>query len=52
MSENTPAPGVAPTPATEPTSNLDRQWLESVRWDANGLVTAIAQEVGSQRILF
>lgn len=51
MSENLPAPGVAPTPAPEPTSNLDRQWLESVRWDANGLVTAIAQEVGSQRIL-
>jgi phosphoribosyl-AMP cyclohydrolase len=26
-------------------------WLDAVRWDAAGLVTAIAQEVGTQRIL-
>jgi phosphoribosyl-AMP cyclohydrolase len=26
-------------------------WLDAVRWDAAGLVTAIAQEVGTARIL-
>lgn len=31
--------------------NLSDAWLDAVRWDAAGLVTAIAQEVGSERIL-
>ena len=31
--------------------NLSESWLDAVRWDAAGLVTAIAQEVGSERIL-
>ncbi len=37
--------------AAEPTSNLSAGWLDQVRWDAAGLVTAIAQELGSGRIL-
>jgi len=32
-------------------SNLSDAWLDAVRWDAAGLVTAIAQELGSERIL-
>jgi len=34
-----------------PGGNLSAAWLDAVRWDAAGLVTAIAQEVGSDRIL-
>lgn len=34
-----------------PGSNLSSDWLDAVRWDPSGLVTAIAQEVGSGRIL-
>jgi phosphoribosyl-AMP cyclohydrolase len=37
--------------AVESTSNLSTGWLDQVRWDAAGLVTAIAQELGSGRIL-
>ena len=37
--------------ATPATSNLSPEWLDAVRWDASGLVTAIAQELGSERIL-
>jgi phosphoribosyl-AMP cyclohydrolase len=34
-----------------PGGNLSPAWLDAVRWDAAGLVSAIAQEVGSERIL-
>ena len=37
--------------STPATSNLSPEWLDAVRWDASGLVTAIAQELGSERIL-
>lgn len=26
-------------------------WLEEVRWDGNGLVTAVAQEIGTNQVL-
>jgi phosphoribosyl-AMP cyclohydrolase len=32
-------------------SGADGNWLDVVKWDANGLVPAIAQEVGSGRVL-
>lgn len=44
MAEQTSASGTI-------SSNLSGQWLDAVRWDAAGLVTAIAQEVGTDRIL-
>ena len=31
--------------------NFSTDWLDAVRWDAAGLVPAIAQEIGSNRIL-
>jgi phosphoribosyl-AMP cyclohydrolase len=37
------------TPASDIAAPTD--WLDAVRWDAAGLVTAIAQEAGSGRIL-
>jgi phosphoribosyl-AMP cyclohydrolase len=37
------------TPAPDTAAPTD--WLDAVRWDAAGLVTAIAQEAGSGRIL-
>ncbi|MFZ4757448.1 MAG: phosphoribosyl-AMP cyclohydrolase [Burkholderiaceae bacterium] len=37
------------TPASDTAAPTD--WLDAVRWDAAGLVTAIAQEAGSGRIL-
>ena len=37
--------------ASPATSNLSPEWLDAVRWDASGLVTAVAQELGSERIL-
>lgn len=40
MSVGAPAPG-----------NLSQAWLDEIRWDEAGLVPAIAQEAGSQRIL-
>ena len=44
MSESAPPPGPAP-------GLLLGNWLDEVRWDADGLVPAIAQEEGSGRIL-
>lgn len=35
----------------EPSGNLSGAWLDAVRWDDAGLVTALAQEIGSGRIL-
>ncbi len=37
--------------APGPGGNLSQAWLDAVCWDAAGLVAAIAQEVGSERIL-
>jgi phosphoribosyl-AMP cyclohydrolase len=30
---------------------MDDDWLDTVRWDANGLVPAIAQDAGTSRVL-
>jgi hypothetical protein len=51
MTHIPPENAANPRRPARPSSNLDQAWLESVRWDADGLVPAIAQEVGSQRIL-
>lgn len=32
-------------------STPDNAWLDSIKWDADGLVPAIAQDVHSQRVL-
>jgi phosphoribosyl-AMP cyclohydrolase len=37
--------------ATGSSSNLSADWLDAVRWDAAGLVTTIAQELATDRIL-
>lgn len=37
--------------AVQSDSSDARGWLEQVRWDAQGLVTAIAQDAQSQRVL-
>jgi phosphoribosyl-AMP cyclohydrolase len=40
------------TPATGPAAaTVGAEWLDAVRWDDAGLVTAIAQEAATQRIL-
>jgi phosphoribosyl-AMP cyclohydrolase len=36
---------------SEASGNLSPGWLDEVRWDADGLVPAIAQERGSGRVL-
>jgi phosphoribosyl-AMP cyclohydrolase len=38
-------------PAGPDASGAPAAWLDAVRWDAAGLVTAIAQEIGTDRIL-
>jgi phosphoribosyl-AMP cyclohydrolase len=30
---------------------MNESWLDAVKWDANGLVTAIAQEAGTGKVL-
>jgi hypothetical protein len=30
---------------------MNQDWLESVKWDANGLVTAVAQDALTKRVL-
>jgi phosphoribosyl-AMP cyclohydrolase len=37
--------------AQQPASAAPTDWLDAIRFDGNGLVTAIAQEAGSARIL-
>lgn len=32
-------------------SNPDSAWLDSIKWDADGLIPAIAQDVHTQRVL-
>lgn len=45
-------PGGQPAAAgSTPNAPTGGDWLDAVRFDANGLVTAIAQEAGSARIL-
>jgi phosphoribosyl-AMP cyclohydrolase len=33
------------------TPAMDDDWLDTVRWDANGLVPAIAQDAGTSKVL-
>ena len=33
------------------TDHTDSSWLDAIKWDSNGLIPAIAQDVHSQRIL-
>jgi phosphoribosyl-AMP cyclohydrolase len=45
---STPVPTTHSAPVASPSS---ADWLDSVKWDASGLVAAVAQEASSGRIL-